>query len=228
MFLFERSGIEDDLACSCVALRLTIETIEDREDSKHATGSITMKDYVEHGITFADRWLATQTSDSVEWTVTKDPSDDPFWSDSQTGEVHFTANSAINVAVKQYINHWLNQFTAGTQPPSGPAEFSGEMHTYEGECVCVGLMLSTPHRPFPWEETTSGGKFPHGCFRCSCGTRWYCVSPSEDMWAVVTDPQAWELLLKFDGTPAQKIAYGAGGYVFLQQTMVDNGFVPVA
>ena len=156
MPLYEKTGMEDDLMLSCVVVQLTIEVLEDRDCGKYAEGSITAKDYAEGGFTFTNKWQATRVAgggDVVAWIVIKDPDDDPFWT-GDDGEVNFTANSAVNDSMKQYIAHHLDEHMAGAKSSSGPAVYEGEMHEYTGDCVCCQLALSSSTRPFQWAELT--------------------------------------------------------------------------
>jgi len=226
--LFERTGFEEDLYGGCVsAIGFSVETLEEKPDGLHARGFITGKDYVEHGIEFTDRWLASRPASTGEWSVCADPEYDAFFRDPDTDEVLFTANGAVNRAMKCKIVQWLDEYISGAQSSTGPAEYVGEMYAYTGECVCVQLMLSADHRPFPWSELTNGGQFPKRCFKCSCGNRWHCIEPDSRVWAIVPDPRAWEHLVKYNGEAAVKVTCASGAYVVLEQTMVDNGFVPL-
>lgn len=226
--LFERIGIEDELASGCVALRLTVDSLEDTGSGKHAKGSITIKDYIEHGITFDRSWSATQDRGGSEWRVIADPDDPDTWTDRDTHKTYFTMNSAVDNSVKRYVAEWLDSYQQGEQSSSGPPMvYGGEMHTYEGKCVCVQLMLSNADQPFPWDEMTDGGRFPRRCFKCSCGNNWYCLVPNEHVWAVVTDPEALQQVLAYDGDTAEALSPAGGAYIVLRRTMVDRGYIPL-
>ncbi len=236
MTLYKWHGPEQELAHACVACDLTIESVKEEDGILKAKGEFTGKDYVEHGIVFTDPWEGTAHSPlqhvEGEWTVRRTDDEEAFWRDNQTGEVHFTANMAINRAIKQFIAKKLLfvMKKGGSVEEETIAPYAGEMKTYNGECVCYILLQRNQHSKvsssrFPWKELTEG-KFPQHCFQCSCGKKWWCYDAENDFWAPVLDRAAWEMLLAHNGVEAQRMAESEGGFHLLQ-TLRNNGFVPL-
>lgn len=221
MFLYAWNGPEEDIGCYCVATEFTIDLVENSGDRKIAKGTFTGKDYVEHGITFKNNWEAAGVFFS--WQVRC--SDDPRVSfNRNTGETFFTFNNEVNEGIKRFIGRRLNDFLAGRI--AVVEKYAGPRDEYEGPCVCEKLLDSSARCPFPWQETTNGGRFPRHCFACSCGNKWWCHDPKNYGWVLVLDDAAWEMLTDYNGVEFQRLGCLEDG-VYLFQTIRDKGYIPI-
>ncbi len=228
MPLYEWHGPETDLVMACCVQHLVVESVEDlSEKEKFAKGAITAIDYIEGGIVFTDPWEAKgikQNDGSYHWEVRRSKDDDTFWIDPETEEPLFTANNAINHAMKAFICGKMREFFVGTSTPA-PEKYTGPQERYKGPCVCEDLRKSSKTDPFPWEALTKK-QFPENCFACSCGTNWWRVNNEEELWIPVADEEAWKLFLEYGGVETKKLGVFEDK-IFLLQTLRDMGYIPL-
>ncbi len=229
--IFVWRGPEEDLAYACVATEFVIEVLEDRGDKKFAAGTISAKDYVEHGIRFSDPWEAfaiPQDDGPLQWNVKREQTEGKgcFFKDPTTKEILFTGNSEINKAMKRFIAQKINLHLTTGETLIEPEKYTGPREAYEGPCVCDQLINSNSQTPFPWDKMTNEGKFPQRCFACSCGKNWWRYNPEAHLWEEVGDPNAWEMLLDNNGIPVQAMC-SLEGKLLLLQTFSDEGYVPI-
>lgn len=220
-------GPETDVNSCCVATKFTIAQIDDGENNtKTAKGTITVKDYVEHGIVFTDPWEAVgtpQEDDSFFWEVVRPNDESAFWVNPDTQEAEFTLNSSVNAGMKRFVGAKLNEHLTEGRFIDNVEKYGGPRDKYEGPCVCEELEASNPQSEFDWEERTKK-RFPQNCFGCSCGTNWWRCG---DRWFRVADDAAWAMLLDHNGVEFQRIDIFKDG-VYLLQTIRDKGFVPIS
>lgn len=228
MPLYEWHGPEEDLVMSCCAQNLIVESVEDsNEKEKFAKGTIRAIDYIEHGITFTEPWEAKGIKlddDSYDWEVKRVKDDGVFWIDSKTKEPAFTANSAIDDAIKAFICGKMREFLAGTNTLA-PKKYTGPQEKYTGPCVCKDLQKSSKKNPFPWETLTKK-QFPENCFGCSCGANWWKDNKEEEVWIPVGDEETWNLLLEYNGVETKKLCLFENK-IYLLQIIRDMGYISI-
>ena len=230
MFIFEWRGPETNLGQnSAVATEFIIGKVKDlTRMRKYAEGTIMVKDYIEHGIEFSDRWEANGVSDEKGhfcWLVSRIEDKNSCFFDKSTGETHFTLSPSINRAIKKFIAEMLNRYLDGKIEPE-PQKYTGQKEMYKGPCVCKELAASNKEVPFLWEKMTNGGKFPEHCFACSCSENWWCYNPEKSLWARIKDKRAWEMLTLYNGVAVRKLGVLRGAF-YLLQTLRDEGFIPI-
>ncbi len=227
--LYDWQDVEHPLATPVVtARRLTIDTFTSGDGGVRftATGFLWATDYAE-GCKFGDPWDAQGApaeSDTYAWTIGKRPtSHDPTdW---------FTGNRQINNAIEHFIAHHLEDYrkfpacVAGKKVTVGLRRYEGPHVEYDGPCICHELVASGHNVPFVYERYTKG-KFPAYCFRCSCGTAWWCGNPKEHLWVRVPDAEAFAMLLKYNGVPIRPISVIDEG-LFLVETLRHQGLIPI-
>ena len=230
MPLFTWRGYEEPLGSVCaVAIELVIDAFVKEGISMHVKGTVKIKDYVERGIELSSPWEAFGDS---QWIVRRFEDETVFCRGPGSEEAWFTMSGQLNGEIKFFIARMLNTWLQMTGEPRTdhivmePAEHEGPREKYTGDCVCEALENSSTSEPFPWRILT-GGQFPERCFACSCGERWWCLDPKDHTWLVVTDPDAWEILLKYNGvrTRAMSLIESERG-IILVRTLCDSGCVP--
>ncbi len=225
-------GPEEGLASGCCATELSIEEFQSSTSEKSFTakGKIKKKDYEEAGIEFEDPWQAVgkpSNSGITLWGVSRPKDDGIFFVNTKTGEPEFTAASDINEAIKKFIAKHLTEYEGkrGREPiVIKPKKYSGALHRYEGACLCHQL-INLGGITFNWGEHTKG-EFPYNCFECSCGEKWYRISPKYKRWIRVADENAWKMLLEYDGIAIQPLGIYEGK-AYLVQTLRDQGLIPL-
>lgn len=237
--VYEYKGPEQPLGTPLVTIRcMQVDTFTDDGTTLEAHGTFSFRDRVEGG-DFTEPWTASGTfmSTSFKWEVRrKEPGPGDYPQKSASGEPIFTGIPTVNTAISRFIAEALTNIALWTRSNRGkpikivhaPREYIGMRHQYTGACVCDALKKSCENSPFDWMAHTDGGKFPNGCFECSCGKQWY--RGMKEMWAKVTDPAAWEMLTKHDGQVTETLALDPRAKdpeIVLERTIRSLGYIPL-
>lgn len=223
----ERKLMDPPLA----AAELQVEQYDVNGDSIAARGTITCIDYVEGAIRFTDPWEAVGTGSpgARTWAVRRTDDGSPTWRHRETNEPELTLSEAANKAIKAFIAELLGFYEPFAPGPlvMGLHEFVGQRDEYDGPCVCEHFRGADGVGRTELNEFMQGRSYPHQCFRCSCGTRWWQPDPDQRGWLVVADDQAWEGLIRHNGEPDRLIGVFEG-QVYNLQTLRDQGFIPIS
>ena len=237
MALFTWRGWEEPLdSVRAVATELVVNSVVDHGVSRYAEGTMKGRDYVERGIEFSNPWEAFGTLKGNHWLWLPRRVEDKtvFWRDPESKKACFTMSDQINGGIGAFISVKLAMCSWGIWTDlqvddvvMEPMEYAGGQRRYNGNCVCESLSTCSVSNPFPWQELT-GGEFPERCFACSCGRWWWRPAQEKHLWYMVTDPEAWTLLLKYDGVPTRMMSSidGEEG-LFLVQTLCNTGLIPL-
>lgn len=236
MALYSWLGPEESLSGGCSVIDMTIVGFHNIENGVRAFGYITIKDYVEHGIEGTDPWEAFLLDHSSEWVARRDQTKEAFWV-TPDGEKVFGLNEGVNQAMKRFVAKKVTEYLEypdclrnSESIVDAPKEYAGSIKAYTGDCVCHRIETSDKEVPFPWFEMTQG-QFPNNCFECSCGQRWWRFDLQNEMWCKVPDDKAWEMFMKYGGEAVQFIGIMKDDRfdgVYLEQTLCDQGLIPLA
>ena len=232
--LYVWSGKEEPLgAIFFTATSLRIYTLEEVDGVLKASGQIETMDYAE-GHSGGYMWVAeapTNVEGQRVWSVQRDPDRYFSWTD-QSGRPMFTLSRIFDDAIEAFVKKHLEAYMAvDTQTreiviAESATTYSGEIVQYTGSCVCDQLFDATLESPFPWEELTEGGKYPRGCFACSCERNWWNYNPERGLWAPVLDPALFSMLKMYNGDPQQPVGSLGDGF-YLVQTLRNRGYIPI-
>lgn len=220
LFVYHRQ--ERNMDCFCVVVAFTIEAIHTGGAITGVEGEITLKDYMEHGFEWTDKWKAVGILSLCRWKVRAVKSEDSIHDSSSPV---FTSRSAINDEIEIFITEMLNiWFDEGCPNSDVLKEYDGPLDTYIGNCVCMILEESIFENPFPWYQITKG-RFAERCFQCSCGKKWWLNNIETCRWTWICDQDAWDMLIRYNGVPVQMVAKFQEG-AYLLQTIIGMGYVP--
>lgn len=198
------------------AVHMTIEFLENNATEWLARGTFTFRDHVE-GIDGKNSWTAVgmASEDEILWTVRRsDPLPHEFVFQSKSQEPLFCLGSGTNAAIKTFIAGKLAYVVAYMRehPESAniaildePEHYQGIRYVYSGSCVCQKIASSHLKLPFNWHAHTNGGQYPANCFQCSCRRQWYRANPRKELWVIVGDPDAWSMLIQFNGVIVEAV-----------------------
>ncbi len=221
----------------CAITFFTVESMARVEREVEARGSIIIMDYMEN-CDGEHSWHAitrTDPEDKHTWVV-KCEEKDGFCFRDEKGEALFTLCSPINAGMKEFIAEELDGLLLFGYPRdrmpgivSGYHEYAGPRVKYEGPCVCRTIRdtaLREGRTFFDWKKHTHGGKYPSNCFECSCGAKWWCAEPGEEIWFPVGDQEAWEMLTRANGEAVQLMGFHGGAFHLLR-SLRNKGMIPL-